>query len=178
MQEIADVYARSLFEVAREHDELDEIHEQLGELADAVSQDRELQVFLFSPYFSREEKKDGLGKLVDGANEHLFRFLELLVERNRTPLLFRIRRTFDDMWDEERKRLTVEVTSAVELDEDTIKSIGERIEEQTGRDVELSSRVDPDVIGGIVLRVGNMVLDASVRSRLERLRREVTGAAA
>jgi len=177
MQEIADVYGRSLFEVAKENDELDEIHEQLGELTDTVSDNRELQVFLFSPYFSREEKKEGLGKLVDGANAHLFRFLELLVERNRMPLLSRIRRTFGDMWAEERKRLTVEVTSAVELDENTVESIGERIEEQTGRDVELAARVDPDVIGGIVLQVGNMVLDASVRARLEQLRRQVATAA-
>ncbi len=94
------------------------------------------------------------------------------------PVIFRIRRTFDDMWAEERRRLEVEITSAVELDEDTVRSIGERIEEQTGRDVQLEARVDPDVLGGIVLRVGNMVLDASVRARLERLRRQVTRAAA
>jgi F-type H+-transporting ATPase subunit delta len=178
VQEIADVYARSLFEVAKEHDSLDEIHEQLDEFADAVDENRDLQVFLFSPYFSTEEKKDGLGKLVEDADENFFRFLELLVERHRMPLVFRLRRVFDDMWAEERRRLEVEITSAVELDDDTVRSIGERIEEQTGRDVQLSSQVDPDVLGGIVLRVGNMVLDASVRARLERLRREVTGAAA
>jgi F-type H+-transporting ATPase subunit delta len=178
VQELADVYARSLFEVAQEHDSLDEVHEQLDEFADAVSESRDLQVFLFSPYFSAQEKKESLGKLVEGANDEFFRFLELLAERHRMPVIFRIRSTFDDMWAEERKRLEVEITSAIELDEDTVSSIGERIEEQTGRDVQLSAKVDPDVIGGIVLRVGNMVLDASVRARLERLRREVTGAAA
>jgi F-type H+-transporting ATPase subunit delta len=178
VQELADVYARSLFEVAQEHDSLDEVHEQLDEFADAVSESRDLQVFLFSPYFSAQEKKESLGKLVEGANDEFFRFLELLAERHRMPVIFRIRSTFDDMWAEERKRLEVEITSAIELDEETISSIGERIEEQTGRDVQLSAKVDPDVIGGIVLRVGNMVLDASVRARLERLRREVTGAAA
>lgn len=178
MQELADVYARSLFEVAREHDSLDEIHEQLDAFADAVSENRDLQVFLFSPYFSAEEKKESLGKLLEGADDNFFRFLELLAERHRMPVIFRIRRTFDDLWAEERRRLEVEVTSAVGLDDDTVKSIGERIEEQTGRDVQLSARVDPDVLGGIVLRVGNMVLDASVRARLERLRRQVTRAAA
>ena len=94
------------------------------------------------------------------------------------PVVFRVRRTFDDMWAEERKRLEVSITSAVELDDETVEEIGKRIEEQTGRDVQLSQHVDPDVVGGIVLRVGNMILDASVRARLERLRRQVSSAAA
>jgi F-type H+-transporting ATPase subunit delta len=178
MQEIADVYARALFEVAQEHDSLDEIHEQLDQFADAVEESRDLQVFLFSPYFSAQEKKESLGKVIEGADENLFRFLEMLAERHRMPVIFRVRRTFDDMWAEERKRLEVMITSAVELDDDTVKTIGDRIEEQTGRDVQLSTHVDPDVVGGIVLRVGNMILDASVRARLERLRRQVTTAAA
>jgi F-type H+-transporting ATPase subunit delta len=178
VQEIADVYARSLFEVAQKEDSLDEVHEQLGEFTDAIDENRDLQVFLFSPYFSAQEKKEGLGKFVEGADDNLFRFLELLAERHRMPVIFRVRRAFDDLWAEERKRLEVEITSAVELDDDTVNSIGKRIEEQTGRDVQLSARVDEDVLGGIVLRVGNMVLDASVRARLERLRRQVTSAAA
>ena len=74
--------------------------------------------------------------------------------------------------------LPVEVTSAVELDEALVRSIGERIETQTGRRIELTSRIDPDIIGGLVLRVGNKVLDASVHGRLERLRRQITRAAA
>jgi F-type H+-transporting ATPase subunit delta len=177
VQEIADVYARSLFDVACEHDELDEIHEQLGELVAALDDNRDLRVFLFSPYFSAEEKKEGLGKLLEDPNERFERFLELLAERHRMPALYRIKREFDDLWAEERKKLSVEVTSAVELDDDTVKDIGARIEEETGREVELSSRVDHDLIGGIVIRVGNMILDASVRARLEGLRRHVTTAA-
>ena len=69
--------------------------------------------------------------------------------------------------------LPVEVTSAVELDKATVGSIGERIGEQTKRTVELSSKVDPDILGGIVLRVGNVILDASIRNRLEQLRKQV-----
>ncbi len=177
MQEIADVYARSLFEVAQEQDALDEVHEQLGQFADELSESHDLQVFFFSPYFSSQEKKDGIEKVLEDADENLVRFLELLAERHRLPALFRIRRVFDGMWAEEQNLLTVTVTSAVELDDDTTKSIGDRNEEETGRTVELSSRVDPDVLGGLVIQVGNMILDRSVRSRLERLRREVARAA-
>lgn len=177
MEEIAQVYARSLFEVAKENDELDEVHEQLGQFADALDESRELQVFFFSPYFSSQEKKDAVGKVVDGGNEHFVNFLELIAERHRMPAVFRMRREFDSMWREENKLLEVRITSAVELDEDLVDSIGSRIEEQTGQRIDLDANVDPDVIGGLVLRVGNMVMDASVRGRLERLRKEVARAA-
>ena len=86
------------------------------------------------------------------------------------PVLFRIRREFDALWAQENQLLPVSVTSAVELDEETREAHRRQIEEQTGRTVELTSKVDPDLIGGLVLRVGNMVLDASVRNRLEKLR--------
>jgi ATP synthase F1 delta subunit len=173
VEEIAQVYSRSLFEVAQENDELDEIHEQLGEFTDALDGNRELQVFFFSPYFSSEEKKDGVHKVVVDGNEHLVNFLELVAERHRMPALFRIRREFDALWRAENKLLEVRITSAVELDEDLVKSIGTRIEDQTGQSIEVDANVDPDVIGGLVLRVGNLVLDASVRGRLDRLRKEV-----
>ncbi len=173
MEEIAEVYARSLFEVANEHGALDDVHEQLGEFADAVSENRDLQVFFFSPYFSSQEKKDGIRRLIDGADDHFVRFLELLAERHRLPFIHRIRGVYDDMWAEEHRLLNVEVTSAVELDESILEQIGSRIEEETGRSVELSTNVDPGVLGGLVIRVGNMVLDASVRRRLEQLRRDL-----
>ena len=171
------MYSRALFEVAKEHDIVDRVHDELGEFADALEEDRELRLFFFSPYFSSEEKKEGVARVVDGADEHVVRFLELLAERHRMPVIHRIRRAYDAMWAEENKLLPVSVTSAVELDERLVESIGERIQEQTGRRVELSSNVDPDVLGGLVLRVGNMVLDASVRNRLEQLRKQVQRAA-
>jgi ATP synthase F1 delta subunit len=177
MEEIAEVYARALFEVAKENDVLDRVHDELGEFADALDEDRNLQVFLFSPYFSSEEKTDGVRRIVSDADERTLNFLELLAERHRMPVLFRIRRAFDSMWADEKKLLPVTVTSAVELDEELVKSIGKRIEEQTGREVELSSKVDPDVLGGLQVRVGNMVLDATVRNRLEKLRKQVAKAA-
>jgi F-type H+-transporting ATPase subunit delta len=177
MQEIAEVYARSLFEVAQEHDKLDEIHDELGQFADALAASRELQVFFFSTYFSSQEKKDGVRKVVEGGDEHFVRFLELLAERHRMPALFRIRRAFDRLWAEENKLLPVTITSAVELDEDLQKDIRRKIEDETGRKVEFDAKVDPDVLGGLVLQVGNFVMDASVRSRLEKLRKQVARAA-
>ena len=177
MEELAQVYANALFEVASENDVTDDVREQLGQFADELDQNRDLQLFLFSPYFSSQEKKDGIGKIVEGADERFLNFLELLAERHRMPAIFRIRRAYDALWRQENKLLPVTVTSAVELDEGLVQGVGKRIEEQTGKKVELTSHVDPDVLGGLVLQVGNMVLDASIRNRLEQLRKQVAKAA-
>jgi F-type H+-transporting ATPase subunit delta len=177
VEELAEVYSRALFEVAQDKDVLDDLHEQLGQFADELNTNRDLQVFFFSPYFSSQEKKDGISKLVEGADENFVRFLELLAERHRMPALFRIRRAFDALYAEERKLLPVTVTSAVELDENLVQEIGRKIEEQTGRKVDLTAKVDPDVLGGLVMRVGNLVMDGSIRARLERLRKQVAKAA-
>ena len=93
------------------------------------------------------------------------------------PAIFRIRRRFDESWAKEKRRLEVKLTSAVELPPDLVEEVGEEIEKQTGQTIELESDVDENVLGGIVLQVGNMVLDASVRNKLERLRKEVAKAA-
>lgn len=173
MEEIADVYARALFEVATERGVLDVVHEELGQFADALGETRDAAVFFFSPYFSTEEKKDGLHRMVTGADPTFMNFLEALIERHRMPAIFRIRSRFEEMWDHEKKLLPVEVTSAVTLDGGTVKRIGDRIGEQTGTTIELTTVVDPDILGGIVLRVGNFILDASIRNRLEQLRKQV-----
>ena len=176
MEEIAQVYARSLFEVAEEQDKLDEVRDQIGQFADALGESRDLQTFFFSPYFSTEEKKEGLDTVLEGAESTVQNFLALLIENHRMPALFRIRRELDRMWQEVNKLLPVQITSAVALDESVTKQIGEEIGRQTGRTVDLTSTVDPDVLGGIVVRVGNSILDASIRTRLERLRKQVARA--
>jgi ATP synthase F1 delta subunit len=176
VEEIAQVYARALFEVAKEHDLLDDVRDHLTAFARALDDNREFAVFFFSPYFSTEEKKNGLKKAVTGAEPVFMNFLEALIERHRMPAIFRIRDRYQDMWEDERDLLPVQVTSAVALDESTVASIGKRIGEQTERTVELTSKVDPDILGGIVLRVGNVILDASIRNRLEQLRKQVARA--
>jgi F-type H+-transporting ATPase subunit delta len=173
MEEIAAVYSQALLEVGIANERLDELHEQLGQLADAIDADRNLQVFFFSPYFSTAEKQEGLARMVSDADPLLTNFMGLLIEKHRMPLIFRIRREFDHRWEEHNRMLAVSVTSAIALDERTVTQIGERIGERTGRRVSVTSTVDPDILGGIVLRVGNSILDASIRNRLEQLRKQV-----
>ena len=177
MAEAARVYAEALFEVAKDKGKLDAIRDELAQFVDALDGDHELQVFFFSPYFSTAEKVAGLKRAVSDADAELLNFLELLIEKGRMQEVFRIRRQLDELWKQENRRIDVTVTSAVELDRAVVEKVGEEIERQTGQKVELASRVDDEIIGGIVLQVGNMVLDASIRSRLEKLRKSVAQAA-
>ena len=177
MADAARVYAEALFAAGEDKGKINELQEQLAQFADAVDGDRELQVFLFSPYLSSNDKVEGLGRAVTGAEPEFVNFLELLIDKGRMPEIFRIRREFDELWKKANRRLDVTVTSAIELDPSVVGKIGEEVERQTGEKVELSSEVDDGILGGIVLRVGNMVLDASIRTRLDKLRKSVASAA-
>jgi F-type H+-transporting ATPase subunit delta len=176
VEEIAQVYARALFEVAVEHDSLDEIREQLDQFADALDENRQLASFFFSPYFSAEEKKDGLARAVTDANPAFANFLQALIERHRMPAIFRIRAEFIDLWDEAKRLLPVLITTAVELDSATVQNLSKRIGDQVDRNIEMSTAVDPEILGGVMLRVGNVILDASIKNRLEQLRKQVAQA--
>jgi F-type H+-transporting ATPase subunit delta len=173
MDELAQVYGRSLFEAARDAGKLDELREQLGQFADALNKNHDLTVFFFSPYFSTREKQEALGRLLDGAEQTFVNFLELLIENHRMPVIFRIRQEYEKLWEDENRTLPVEITSAIELDQATTENLGRTIGERAGRNVKLAAHVDPDIVGGIIVRVGNSILDASIRTRLEQLRRQV-----
>ena len=109
-----------------------------------------------------EALEDLMAAIVD-ADPTFVNFLELLIEKHRVPVIFRVRRQFDALYDKEHKQLPVEVTSAIALDDSVVQALEQRVREQTGQNVQLTSNVDPDILGGIVLRVGNSILDASIR---------------
>ncbi len=177
MEEIGRVYGDALFDVALDKGKLEEVHEQLTQFTDAMNESHDLRVFLFSPYFSSQEKREGLARVVSGAEPELLNFLELLAEKHRMPAIFHIKRRFDERWAEENRRLEVTLTSAVELDDEVVDRVSKEIERQTDRTINLTREVDPEVLGGLVLRVGNRVLDASIRTKLDKLRKEVAKAA-
>lgn len=176
MDQISRVYARSLFEVAVDRDAVDRVREQIGQLAEGLDASRDLQLFLFSPQFSSAEKRDGLRRAIEGADPIVENLLDVLVDNGRLQLLPEVRRAFDELYDDLHRVLPVRITTAVPLDEATTARIGEEVGRGTGREVQLTAEVDPDLVGGIVLRVGNSILDASIRQRLENLRRQVATA--
>ena len=176
MDEIAQVYARSLFEVAQEQGKLDVVREELGQITEALEENAELRLFFYSPYFSTDEKRDGLRRTVTDADPVMMNVLDILVENHRLPVLPRLRREYERRWRDANNLLPVTVTSAVELDDAVVERIGDEIGRQTGRTVELTREVDPSIVGGFVVRVGNAILDASIKNRLDNLRKQIVRA--
>jgi F-type H+-transporting ATPase subunit delta len=170
------VYARALFEAAKEKGRLAPVREELGDFVAAIDAVPELDGLLRNPQLDPRAKAQALDDVLGGADELVRNFLLLTVEKNRGGQLREIHREFERLMAKEERRLTVELTTAFDLSEDEAREIVSQIEEASGRPVDASRTVDPDLIGGIVLQAGSMRVDASVRGRLERLRKDLTTA--
>ena len=170
------VYANALFEAALERDRLATVREQLQQVVEAEAQVPELRELLRNPQLDPRARAAAIGDVLGDADELLRNFLLVLADKGRTGQLEEIAREFERLVAQHEGVVHAELTTAVELsDEETTKLLGQ-IEQASGRKVEATRRVDPDLIGGIVLQVGSHRLDASVRGRLERLRRRLATA--
>jgi F-type H+-transporting ATPase subunit delta len=169
-------YARALFEAAKEKGRLGQVREELGDFVAAVEEVPELDALLRNPQLDPRAKAQALEDVLGGADELVRNFLLLAVEKHRGGQLREIHREFERLMAEEERRLTVELTTAYELSDDDARQIVGQIEHASGRPVDATRNVDPQLIGGIVLQAGSLRVDASVRGRLERLRRELTTA--
>jgi F-type H+-transporting ATPase subunit delta len=152
------------------------VREELEDLATAVQQVDDLRALLENPEVDSRVKADVLQQVVDGADELVVNFVRLLAEKGRAGEIHEVAADFEALAAAEQGILDVELTTATDLSEQEFGRILGRIESASGRKVQATRRVDPDLIGGIVLQAGSMRLDASVRGRLERLRHELATA--
>ena len=166
-------YARALFEAAKELGRLKEVAEELGDFAAALRDVPELRAVLRNPELDPETKAGIVGEIIGDADPLLRNFLRLVAEKGRSGEIGDIARELDRLMAAEEGRLDVELTTAYELSEPDAKTILKQIQEASGRKVEATRKVDPNLIGGFVLQAGSMRVDASVRGRIERLRREL-----
>jgi F-type H+-transporting ATPase subunit delta len=167
------IYARALFDAAKEQGRLAPVHEELGDFVQATREVPALRALLENPEIDQRTKQAALEELLQGGDELVRNFLLVLVDKGRASELEEVVREFDARVAAEERRLDVELTTAYELSDDEAKEILAQIERQSGRNVEATRRVDPGLIGGFVLQAGSMLVDASVRGRLERLRQEI-----
>lgn len=170
------VYARALFQAARETGKLEPVAADMAALATALEETPALRAFLSNPQIDPPEKAAVLSQIAAGSDDLVRNFLRLLAEKGRARELGEIAEELEALVAHAQNRFTVELTTAVELSEDEARSIVETIERASGRTVEATRSVDPSLIGGIVLRIGTFLADGSVRGRLERLRRELATA--
>ena len=167
------IYARALFDAAKERDRLKQVREDLGDFVAAVEEVPELRSLLRDPVLDPKEKAAALDSILGGVDELVRNFLLLVAEKNRTAQIEEIAHEFDRLVAAEERRLEVELTTAFELSDKEAKSIVAQIEKASGREVDATRSVDPDLIGGLILQAGSMRVDASVRGRLNRLRHDL-----
>ena len=167
------MYARSLFQAAREQDKLDVVNRELGEFTAAIADVPQLRNVLSNPELDAADKAAVLGEILADADELTRNFVLLVTEKGRATELEEIYRELEALVAAEQRRLTVELTTAFELTDEEADSILKTIEVASGRGVEATRKVDPSLIGGIVLQAGSMRVDASVKGRLDRLRHEL-----
>jgi F-type H+-transporting ATPase subunit delta len=167
------IYAHALLDAANEHGQLEAVHADLREFVAAVHTVDELRELLRNPRLDRTVKIAALRDLLGDANELVRNFVLVLVEKGRGAEVDEIAREFERLVAEEEGVLNVELTTAVELSDEEARELLANIERSSGRRVEATRKVDPELIGGIVLQAGSMRLDGSVRGRLDRLRREL-----
>ena len=167
------LYARALYEAAREKDRVDTARDQLAELAAAMETSPELEAFLANPQLDPGAKESVLEEVTTGADPVVRNFVRLVASKGRAGQLRGIAEEYEAIVDQEQGRIAVELTTAYELGDEEAKAIVAKIEEASGRTVEATRSVDPGLIGGMILQAGSFRVDASVRGRLNRLRREL-----
>jgi F-type H+-transporting ATPase subunit delta len=169
------IYANALFEAAKEHGRVDVVRRELHEFRQGVAEVPELRALLENPELDTRQRADALRAVVADADELVRNFILLVAEKGRADELDEIVEEFDALVARDEGILDVELTTAVELSDDEAGRILAQIERASDRSLRATRKVDPALIGGFVLQAGSHRVDASVRSRLERLRRELTG---
>jgi len=170
------MYARALFQAARDAGRVDAVSADLAALAGAMDDVPELRAFLRNPQIEPTGKAEVLAELAAGGDELVGNFVRLAAEKGRAGELPEISAELDALVAQAQNRLAVELTTAQDLSDDEATSIVQAIEKASGRTVEATRSVDPSLIGGIVLQIGSHRADGSVRGRLERLRHELATA--
>jgi F-type H+-transporting ATPase subunit delta len=167
-------YAEALFEAARERDELEEVIEELKEFETALEESEELRLFYYGSQISERDKRRAIDALTEGMTLTTRNFLKVLSDNGREEIFEEILLRYEELVKEYLGKVEVAVTTAVELSEDQLDRMRERLGRSLeGREVILQTSVDPNILGGAVFRYGGRMIDSSVRGRLASLREEM-----
>ncbi len=174
--QIARVYAQALFEAARDAGVVKPVGRELDDFAAALAASGPLRRVLGDPQIERDTKARVVADVTRDGQPLLAAALQLMLERDRFAVVPRLCEAYEALAVDEEGVVEVEVVAAVELPAETEKRIAARVGEATGRQVELAVRVDPSILGGLVLRIGDTIVDGSVKARIRQLRRRLATA--
>jgi len=170
---VAATYAEALYEAAEAQSAVDQVRTELDEFAAAMAPGSELRDALLNPEFDPTAKRAAVEELMEGAHPVSTGFVQVLIDRGRLSEIDDVLAAYGRRVDAAEGRVVVTAVTAIPLTPELREQIREKVRVQTGRDAELEETVDPSIIGGLVLRVGDVVVDASLRTRLEEMRRSL-----
>ncbi|HCF30318.1 MAG TPA: F0F1 ATP synthase subunit delta [Cyanobacteria bacterium UBA11049] len=170
-EQVVEPYARALMSVAQGNNLTEPFGEDVRSLLNVLQTSEQFRDFLANPFINAEDKKAVIGRVVgDSVNPSIRNFLMLLVDRRRIILLEGICRQYLTLLRQLNQTVLAEVTSAVELNEAQQQSVRDKVISMTNaRQVEIETKIDRDLIGGVIIKVGSQVVDASIRGQLRRL---------
>lgn len=177
--EVVEPYAQALMSVAQSHDDLtEELGNQLRSLAQLLTDSQDLRDFVGNPVVAAEDKKALLERILgEDASPYLINFIRLLVDKRRIVYLEAVCQEYLALLRKLNQTVLAQVTSATELDEQQQQAVADQVQKLTGAQaVELELKTDPDLIGGVIVKVGSQVFDASLRGQLRRISMRLSSA--
>ncbi len=171
---VSSVYDEALFELSKESNSLDEVYQDFTSIIESIKENPEFFMILNSPQITQEEKKNIVEETYKGVSDILIDFLKVLIDKYRIDYLMEIYDGFKMFVERDRGILNAEVTSAVQLDDSELDILNKKLCEITGKKVIIENIVDPKILGGLIMKVEDKVVDGSLVRRLENLRSELT----
>lgn len=172
--EIARQYSKALYEIGEEKDNLFELYDELKELHQTLNENEELSKALLHQRVLVEEKQKVFKRVFEGKlSDDIYKFMLLLIEKRRIYFLENIVQEFRRLVYKHENIITVEVTTAVEMQEETREKLKAKLNEYVDKKIEMEEYCDPDIIGGMIIKVGDYLIDGSIKSKLESLEEKI-----
>ncbi len=168
---IAKRYASAIYDIAESSDKIGEIREALNILAENYNEDEEFKVFLLDPSIKYDEKVEYLHKSFDFISEDAFKIINYLVRKGRVSLAEKIRDSYLKIYYEKNNKILVNATFTKELSDNQRKALMKKLEEKYKKKIVLNLSVDEELIGGGIIKIGNKVIDGSIKSQIENIKK-------
>lgn len=171
-------YAFAYHETAIENNLLEAVKDDVKLINDTLESSKDLRLFLKSPLVNKDQKKAALIEIFDKKVQQLtIQLLNILTEKSRESLLDMILKHFVDYYNDHHGIVKIDITSAFELDNDQINNLTKQLEIKTGKRIELNKQINPELIGGMMVRIDDTVIDGSVKHKLSQLKNRLTSTA-
>ncbi|MEH6408324.1 MAG: ATP synthase F1 subunit delta [Leeuwenhoekiella sp.] len=168
-------YAKAVLDLSVERNKVDAVYSDMTTIDDTLKSNRELRGFLDSPVIKNEDKRDALRQVFKDSSQTTFSLIDIVVDNNRASMLGDVAESFLDLYNKKEGIVIANVTTAVELNQELENKILAKVKEISGSSkVQLKHNIDPDIIGGFILRVGDIQYDASIENQLDKIEKEFT----